>query len=326
MSVRGTNRGCGGGRGGGRSDRQMPHHPAAAAAVQYQGSSTGSNKNKTAVPKELPNLELPTNLTKDSIRNCVWDYLERYDIAAFPRPCHRRIPNYKGADVACNRLATLDFFKTAKTVKINPDKAQQQARFLTLVANKTLLVPTPRLSSGLFNRINPPLGCNHRVLNVCSTSRGVQQFSSPVGLDAAVRIDVIVIGSVAVSRNGLRLGKGEGYADLEYAMMRCMNAVSDETPVITCIHDCQIVDLPDKLFEQHDVPVDYIVTPTQIISCPRTFAKPSGIYWNELTLEKLNKIPVLRLLQKRQQIAGVDTSLKPAAPPSSKDIKQKEDS
>lgn len=39
---------------------------------------------------------------------------------------------------------------------------------------------------------------------------------------------------------GLRIGKGEGYADLEYGMMASMGAVSESTVVVTIVHDCQV--------------------------------------------------------------------------------------
>lgn len=39
---------------------------------------------------------------------------------------------------------------------------------------------------------------------------------------------------------GWRIGKGEGYADLEYAMMVSMGAVHEGTPVVTIVHDCQV--------------------------------------------------------------------------------------
>lgn len=39
---------------------------------------------------------------------------------------------------------------------------------------------------------------------------------------------------------GYRIGKGEGFADLEYAIMASMEAVSSETVIITTVHDCQV--------------------------------------------------------------------------------------
>ena len=63
---------------------------------------------------------------------------------------------------------------------------------------------------------------------------------------------------------GFRIGKGEGFADLEYAMMATMEAVGPDTIVVTTVHDDQVVDIPEELVEDHDLTVDYIVTPTQV--------------------------------------------------------------
>lgn len=39
---------------------------------------------------------------------------------------------------------------------------------------------------------------------------------------------------------GYRIGKGEGFTDLEYALMAYMGAVSESTTVVTIVHDCQV--------------------------------------------------------------------------------------
>lgn len=39
---------------------------------------------------------------------------------------------------------------------------------------------------------------------------------------------------------GLRIGKGEGFADMEYGMMASMGAVNESTVVVTVVHDCQV--------------------------------------------------------------------------------------
>lgn len=39
---------------------------------------------------------------------------------------------------------------------------------------------------------------------------------------------------------GFRIGKGEGYADMEYGMMASMGAVDESTQVVTVVHDCQV--------------------------------------------------------------------------------------
>lgn len=51
---------------------------------------------------------------------------------------------------------------------------------------------------------------------------------------------------------GLRIGKGEGFADLEYGMMALMGAVDESTVVVTVVHDCQVSFLFHQSSE-HDV-------------------------------------------------------------------------
>ena len=42
---------------------------------------------------------------------------------------------------------------------------------------------------------------------------------------------------------------------MEYAMMVTMGAVNQDTVVITTVHDCQVVDIPDQLVDDHDLMV-----------------------------------------------------------------------
>ena len=55
-----------------------------------------------------------------------------------------------------------------------------------------------------------------------------------------IQVDLIIVGSVAVSEKGYRIGKGEGFADMEWGMMATMGAVRSETIVVTIVHDCQV--------------------------------------------------------------------------------------
>ncbi|XP_011932218.1 PREDICTED: methenyltetrahydrofolate synthase domain-containing protein isoform X8 [Cercocebus atys] len=254
-------------------------------------------------------MEPRAGVSKQDIREQIWDHMESQNLADFPRPVHHRIPNFKGASHAAEQLPRLQAFKTARTIKVNPDAPQKNARFFVLESNKTLLVPTPRLRTGLFNKITPPPGATKDILRKCATSQGVRNYSVPIGLDSRVLVDLVVVGSVAVSEKGWRIGKGEGYADLEYAMMVSMGAVSTETPVVTIVHDCQVVDIPEELLEEHDITVDYILTPTRVIATGCERPQPMGITWSKISREMMEKIPVLRSLRAREQQAGKDVTL-----------------
>ncbi|XP_047702108.1 methenyltetrahydrofolate synthase domain-containing protein isoform X3 [Prionailurus viverrinus] len=236
--------------------------------------------------------------------------MESRNLADFPRPVHHRIPNFKGSYLACQNIRDLEVFARTREVKVDPDKPLEGIRLLALQSKKTLLVPTPRLRTGLFNKITPPPGATKDVLRKCATSQGVRNYSTPVGLDSRVLVDLVVVGSVAVSEKGWRIGKGEGYADLEYAMMVSMGAVGPETPVVTIVHDCQVIDIPEALLEDHDLTVDYILTPTRVIATGCERPKPTGILWSKISWEVMGKIPVLQSLRHREKQAGKDVTLR----------------
>ncbi|XP_064375834.1 methenyltetrahydrofolate synthase domain-containing protein isoform X1 [Dromaius novaehollandiae] len=252
--------------------------------------------------------------SKWDIREQVWDYLEASGLAAFPRPVHRRIPNFEGSHQACCSIKGLDVFSRANEIKVDPDKPLEGVRLAALQARKTLLVPTPRLRTGLFNKIVPPSGATKEILRICATSQGVKDYSVPIGLDGKARVDLVVVGSVAVSEKGWRIGKGEGYADMEYAMMVSMGAVQKDTPVITIVHDCQVVDIAEELLDDHDLTVDYILTPTRTIKTNCQRLKPQGIIWHKVSYEMLGKIPILKSLRYREKQAGKDVTLKDEHP------------
>ncbi|KAL5703615.1 5-formyltetrahydrofolate cyclo-ligase [Ranunculus cassubicifolius] len=234
------------------------------------------------------------------IRKRVWDLMEAENIAQNPRPVHHRIPNFVGAASAAKTLGELEVFEAAKCVKVNPDSPQKQVRFLTLSGGKKLLTPQPRLRTGFFSVLESNM-LTLATMNEACTSVGVAKFGKPIGLDEKIKVDLIVIGSVAVDpKTGARLGKGEGFAELEYGMLRYMGAIDDTTLVVTTVHDRQLVDdIPVEKLLIHDVPVDIICTPTQVIFTNTPIPKPQGIYWDKLSPEKLSQIRILRQLKNR---------------------------
>jgi 5-formyltetrahydrofolate cyclo-ligase len=109
-------------------------------------------------------------------------------------------------------------------------------------------------------------------------------------------VDLILCGTVAVRRDGARIGKGGGYSDLEYAIALELGIINSRTPIITTVHGLQIVDQKFAL-KPHDIPVNFIITPEEVIECETKLARPKGIYWEYLDDEKINSIPLLKKLK-----------------------------
>jgi 5-formyltetrahydrofolate cyclo-ligase len=107
---------------------------------------------------------------------------------------------------------------------------------------------------------------------------------------------------VAVNRQGARVGKGGGYSDLEFALLTEEKKIGPQTPIVTTVHPLQIVD-EDIPITDHDIPLDAIITPDETIETRSLYPRPKGIYWNMLTQEKIEEIPVL---SKRQRQVTLD--------------------
>lgn len=221
--------------------------------------------------------------------------MEKEGIARFPLPCKGRIPNFIGAEKASGKLRQLPEYKNAKIIFCNPDSPQRPVREMILRDNKILVMATPRLKEGLL--ILDPSKIPKNKYREASTIRGAFKLGAKIH-PSKIKIDVKITGSVAVSPKGGRVGKGGGYSDLEYGILREYGAVDERTPIITTVHDIQVVDnIP---MTEHDMPIDIIVTPTKIIRTNTKYKKPRGILWEHLTKEKVEQIPLIKHLRKIQ--------------------------
>ena len=92
-------------------------------------------------------------------------------------------------------------------------------------------------------------------------------------------MDLVVTGCVAVDETGARLGKGGGFADLEFALAQAAGMITTDTIVATTVHDSQVLAAGRIPMTDHDAPLDLIVTPTRVIRVPRDRPRPVGILW-----------------------------------------------
>jgi len=228
---------------------------------------------------------------KADARQAVWDSLQAAGVARFPFPPHGRIPNFRGAEQAAERLLNHPLFARARRIKVNPDAPQRPLRAAALARGIVVYVPTPRLRGG-FKRFDPAKIPPDKIADAASLSRG-SRWGESVRLQDLPQLDAIVAGSVAVTRDGRRCGKGEGYSDLEFAILRELGHAP--VPVATTVHPLQIVgDFPR---ESNDLPLTIIVTPDETITVRRPPPPPAGIEWDRLSEADFDEMPVLRELR-----------------------------
>lgn len=240
---------------------------------------------------------MDVSIEKEAIRRRVWRIMDESGVSRFPKPVVGRIPNFKGAETATRKLSNLPEFKAAMVVKVNPDSPQTSVRQETLLSGRVLVMPTPRLREGFLLLDSKDIPRD--VLKESSTIRGAFKYGRSIGIEDLPRVDVVVAGSLAVSPNGGRIGKGGGYSEIEYGILRELGLIGEETPVLTTVHDIQILDrLP---VEEHDFSVDVIVTPKKVIRTGRKRRQPDGIVWDKVTPKMLEEMSVLKELRERKR-------------------------
>ncbi|PKB63806.1 MAG: hypothetical protein BZY80_05575 [SAR202 cluster bacterium Io17-Chloro-G2] len=239
---------------------------------------------------------------KQAIREAVWTALEQAAVVR-GRSVHDKIPAFHGADEAAQRVFGLDIWQAARVIKSNPDQPQRPLRQRALEKGKTVYMAVPRLrQEQCFVELDPS------VIDLppakAATISGAFRCGKLVTVEEMRSVDLVVSGSVAVNRSGVRVGKGGGYADLEYGLAVAAGIVKPGTPVITTVHDMQLLeeDLPST---QHDVPIDYVATPGELIRCSGEMPRPTGIYWDDLGETKIAQIPVL---QKMRMVQGMTSA------------------
>jgi 5-formyltetrahydrofolate cyclo-ligase len=239
---------------------------------------------------------------KQAIRERIWSRLEGEHVVL--PGVHGRIPAFARADQAAERLMSLPAWEAARVVKVVPDKAQLPVRARALAAGKLVYMPVPMLADRLpFYLLDP------RVLSIPPAEAAAKEVAArtarKVGVDEMQPIDLVVCGSVAVNPQGVRLGKGAGYSDIELAILAEAGLITTATIIATTVDALQVIDepLPET---DHDFSVDVIVTADEIITCPPPRRRPQALSLEHMSVERIAAIPVIaeRIISKRSGQQG----------------------
>jgi len=236
---------------------------------------------------------------KAALRDEVWDALTAAKVARFPG-ARNRISNFVGAEAAARNLQDTPEWERAATVKANPDSAQLPVRQRALEDGKTVYMAVPRLAEkDPFFLLDPDHLADPP--RKAASINGATRSARRVAVGDLAPVDLVVTGCVAVGEDGARLGKGGGFADLEFALAHAAGLIGPDTVVVTTVHELQVRPAGAIPTAAHDAPVDLVVTPDRVIDC-RAARGPrpvDGIRWEQLTEEKIAAIPLLAALRPR---------------------------
>jgi 5-formyltetrahydrofolate cyclo-ligase len=179
---------------------------------------------------------------------------------------------------------------------VPPDQAQLQVRVNAIMDGKRLIMATPGLRDGFYLLHKGEIKA--RDWQQAARSSGVRRFGKRLNTarQEIGTIDLMATGAVAVDLQGGRIGKGSGYFDLEYMILREIGSVDEQTPVVALVDDLQVRDRVPM--EEKDVAMDFICTPTRVITIERRLARPSQIPWDLLPEKALKGMRPLKELRK----------------------------
>ncbi len=195
--------------------------------------------------------------SKREVREFVWRKIEKY--SKFPPP-FGRIPNFVGAEKACEKLRKLEQYRKAKVVFSAPDSPLKRAREIVLEDGKILLAVKPKMTGFLVIEKGK-----------ARTIKEMMRYGKEVNLDELdLKVDIFLQGCVAIDGMGNRIGKGSGFGDKEYQLLKEKGLLSDDCLYVVVAHPIQIFEDLSYLMDEHDVKADVILTPDEIIWIKRS--------------------------------------------------------
>lgn len=240
----------------------------------------------------------------ERIRRQVWALLEQvarpdsrfhWDFTAF-------VPDFEGSEVCARKLAAMALYRGAGSLLVTPDNSLAALRRRALQDGKRLIVPTYALRRGFWQVRREDVPPGQEAYAACLDGlevfgRVFDPFAREGGQDV---LELVVTGASVLSVEGVRLSPGPSYFDLEWLMLRVLGWVTDETPVVAIVHDCQVVDLSCDPPPYASV-VDLIITPTRTIRSEGRHPKPTSVPWDQIPWEAIMEIPLLRRLRRQIQ-------------------------
>lgn len=144
--------------------------------------------------------------------------------------------------VSNRKSLTKSFPVSLEHIKVNLDRAQEPVKLEVIKAGKNLYVPPFKEtgSTALFTKVLCPTDADLNTQKNIVRLRGPEESREDIGIDTDIKLDILVVGSCAVSKKGQRIGKGNGYVDLDFGLLAQLGVLTDKTLVVTTVHEIQV--------------------------------------------------------------------------------------
>ncbi len=199
---------------------------------------------------------------RERLRQRIWHALKEAGVLTFPLEVFGRIPNFIGAERAAEILSQQPEFEQARCIFVSPDHVLRRVRELVLERGKLLAVSLPRR----LVRKGKPSFLQIAERKAVKAAAEVDNFLC-YGQPLTTPVDLAVLASVVVDRQGHRLTNYRRLGDRQWQRLEETGLVGEGTKVATLVHPLQFANDLAKWVTEEDKQVSLIVTPEEVIRC-----------------------------------------------------------
>jgi 5-formyltetrahydrofolate cyclo-ligase len=131
-----------------------------------------------------------------------------------------------------------------------------------------------------------------------AAKEGAAKAGQKVAANELPSVDLVICGSVAVNRQGARIGKGGGFSDLEVAFLVEAGVIRPDTVLATTVHPSRWWTSPSPKPSTTSAWISSS-RPTRPSGAPSRTGPP-GILWEHLDQDKIDEVPALAALAARR--------------------------
>lgn len=214
------------------------------------------------------------------------------------------VPDFVGSEECRQILRGRPEYASADLLLVAPDNSLQGVIEQALADGKSVLVPTYGLRRGFVLLRSESVPAEHR--QFASTLDGLERFGEVMTVDALRAlppVSLIVTGAIALTRQGVHVGSGRAYIDLEWGILASLGLADAETAVVGVVHDRQLVDVP-LTPGPFDVTMDLVITPSGAHEVGHGRQRPAGLAWNAILDSQIEEIAYLGELRPSEYRKG----------------------
>ncbi len=206
-------------------------------------------------------------------------------------------PCLKEPGKIAQQLRRIPFYRRAEQVFVSPGSELSQVRINCLLDGKRLITPGPALKDGFYEF--HPYSIDFTDLEYAVSLKGLKKFGKVVDLSRKLSVDLFLTEGLALDGRGGRLGDGNGFFDLAFALLvqSCPGNAASRVGMI-CNEEQVLTSRPIPQ-APWDVTTNFCLSSAGWHSFvsdddgPPRIREAGPIYWHRLSEDRIRKVTPL---------------------------------